>query len=162
VKEEAMNLRILAAAILAAAFAAGTSASGGSPVRQTEDRFLKIYLPSGASVTAELARTDAERARGLMFRPKLLPDQGMLFVFEREEPHAFWMKNTLIPLDILWLDRDRRVVHVEKDVPPCKSDPCPSYGPARAALYVLELAAGAAARLGLKPGDRLDFVLPKR
>lgn len=157
-----MNLRILAPAILAAAFAAGTSAPGASPVLQAEDRFLKIYLPSGASVTAELARTDSERARGLMFRPKLLPDQGMLFVFEREDLHAFWMKNTLIPLDMLWLDPNRRVVHIERDVPPCKSDPCPSYGPSRAALYVLELPAGAAARLGLKPGDRLDFALPKR
>jgi uncharacterized membrane protein (UPF0127 family) len=137
---------------------AGKPAQGPGPI----DKFIKIYLPSGGSVTAELAVTEPERARGLMFREKLLPDQGMLFVFEKESAPAFWMKNTLIPLDILWLDRDRRIVHIERNVPPCKADPCPSYGPGRPGLYVLELAAGAADRMGLKPSDRLDFVLPKK
>ena len=126
------------------------------------DNFIKIYLPSGASVTAELAITDAERARGLMFRETLLPDQGMLFVFERESAVAFWMKNTLISLDMLWLDHDRRIVYIERNVPPCKADPCPSYGPPRPGLYVLELSSGAADRFGLKAGDRLDFTTPKR
>ena len=157
-----MAFRLTASVVFAIALGGGLAAAAAPPFDQAGDRFLKIYLASGASITAELAVTDAERARGLMFREKLLPDQGMLFVFQREDIHAFWMKNTLIPLDILWLDRDRRVVHIERGVPPCTSDPCPSYGPARAGLYVLELAAGAADRLGLKPGDRLDFALPKR
>jgi uncharacterized protein len=159
VKEAAMKIWIGFALMLGLLAAPAMPAGAGS---QAPDRFLKIYLPSGASVTAELALTDAERAKGLMFRTKLLADQGMLFVFDQEGLHAFWMKNTLIPLDMLWLDPDRRVVHIERDVPPCKADPCPSYGPARPALYVLELEAGAAARLGLKAGDRLDFSLPKR
>jgi uncharacterized membrane protein (UPF0127 family) len=127
-----------------------------------KDKFIKIYLPNGKSLTAELAMSDEERQRGLMFREKLQADQGMLFVFENEDFYAFWMKNTLIPLDMLWLDRDRRVVHIEKDVPPCKTEPCPSYLPSRRALYVLELAAGEAEKNSLKLFDRLDFVLPKR
>jgi uncharacterized membrane protein (UPF0127 family) len=124
-----------------------------------QDKFIKIYLPDGTSITAELARTDAERQRGLMFRDRLLTDQGMLFVFETEYPYSFWMKNTLIPLDILWLDKDRKIVHIAKNVPPCREDPCPSYPPDRPGLYVLELAAGSADRLGLKLFDRLVFKL---
>lgn len=126
-----------------------------------KDKFIKIYLPDGKSITAELAVTDEERQRGLMFREKLLFDQGMLFVFEEEDFYSFWMKNTLIYLDMIWLDKDRRIVHIARNVPPCSADPCPSYSPERPGLYVLELAAGAADRFGLKLFDRLEFVIPK-
>ena len=124
------------------------------------DKFVKIYFPDGRSVTAELAVTDAERARGLMFREKIAVDQGMLFCLPGEDYHAFWMKNTLIALDILWLDKDRRIVHIEKNVPPCTEDPCPSYPPSRPGSYVLELGAGGADLYNLKLFDRLDFTLP--
>jgi len=136
--------------------------AGGLLFCQSErrDKFIKIYLPNGKSVTAELAATDEERQRGLMFREKLLPDQGMLFVFEEEGLYSFWMKNTLISLDMLWINKDRRIVHIARNVPSCKEDPCPSYSPERPGLYVLELAAGAADRLGLKLFDRLEFILP--
>ena len=136
--------------------------AGGLLFCQSErrDKFIKIYLPNGKSVTAELVVTDEERQRGLMFREKLLPDQGMLFVFEEEGLYSFWMKNTLISLDMLWINKDRRIVHIARNVPPCKEDPCPSYSPERPGLYVLELAAGAADRLGLKLFDRLEFTLP--
>jgi uncharacterized membrane protein (UPF0127 family) len=128
---------------------------------QGGDRFLKVYFQDGRSVTAELAVTDAQRARGLMNRERILPDQGMLFVFEEEAAHSFWMKNTLVSLDMLWLDRDRRIIHIERDVPPCTSDPCPSYGPGKPALYVLELKGGMAAVFGLKTHDKVDFLLPQ-
>jgi hypothetical protein len=124
------------------------------------DRFIKVFFPGGRSVTAELAVTDDERARGLMFRDKVHPEQGMLFVFEEEDLHAFWMKNTLVSLDILWLGRDRRIIHIARNVPPCTAEPCPTYGPEIPALFVLELKAGQADILGLKPMDRLEFVLP--
>jgi uncharacterized membrane protein (UPF0127 family) len=124
------------------------------------DRFIKVFFPGGRSVTAELAVTDEERARGLMFRDKVLPEQGMLFVFEEEDLHSFWMKNTLIPLDMLWLGRDRRIIHIARNVPPCAAEPCPTYGPEIPALFVLELKAGQADVLGLKLQDRLEFVLP--
>ncbi len=124
------------------------------------ERFVKVHFPDGRSVTAELAVSDDERARGLMFREKIGVDQGMLFVFEEEEIHQFWMKNTWIPLDMLWLDNSRRVIHIEADVPPCREDPCPSYGPWLPARYVLELKAGGAAEYGIKVNDRLQFILP--
>jgi uncharacterized membrane protein (UPF0127 family) len=123
-------------------------------------RYVKVFFPNGKAVTAELAVSEDERARGLMFREKILPDQGMLFVFEAPGFHSFWMKNTLIPLDMIWLDAEKRVVHIAADVPPCRADPCPSYGPDAPASYVLELKAGVAKENGIKPNDRLQFVLP--
>jgi uncharacterized membrane protein (UPF0127 family) len=124
------------------------------------DRFIKVFFSDGRSVTAELAVTDEERSRGLMFRDNVLPGQGMLFVFEEEDLHSFWMKNTLVSLDMLWLGRDRRIIHIARNVPPCAAEPCPTYGPETPALFVLELKAGQADVLGLKLQDRLEFVLP--
>ncbi|MDD8020354.1 MAG: DUF192 domain-containing protein [Acidobacteriota bacterium] len=125
-------------------------------------RYVKVFFPDGESVTAELAVSPAEREKGLMFRKDLSPDQGMLFVFEEEGEYSFWMKNTLISLDIIWLNASRQVVHLEENVPPCQADPCPGYSPDRKALYVLELKAGRAKELGLELYDQLAFVLPEQ
>jgi uncharacterized membrane protein (UPF0127 family) len=126
-----------------------------------KDRFVKVYFPDGFSATAELAVTDDERAQGLMFREKINEDQAMLFIFEEEAIHSFWMKNMHFPIDILWLDSERRIVHIEASVPPCAQDPCPSYVPSAAAAFVLEVQAGFAKKHGLRTYDRLEFVLPK-
>jgi uncharacterized membrane protein (UPF0127 family) len=85
----------------------------------------------------------------------------MLFIFEEEEVHSFWMKNMRFPIDILWLDKEKRIVHLESRVPPCAADPCPTYTPGRPAVFVLELRSGAAEKHGLKLHDRLGFILPK-
>jgi uncharacterized membrane protein (UPF0127 family) len=79
----------------------------------------------------------------------------MLFVFPHSGPQAFWMKNTLIPLDILYFDTNRRLVSMQLDVPPCRADPCPTYPSEAPALYVLELSAGSAQRMGVRRGDEL-------
>lgn len=123
-------------------------------------KFVKIYFPDGDSITAELAVTPEERAQGLMFRKKIDFDQGMLFIFDREDIYSFWMKNMLIPLDIIWLDGQKRVVHIERTLPPCEEEPCASYSTKIPALYVLELKAGSAERRSLKMFDHLDFILP--
>jgi uncharacterized membrane protein (UPF0127 family) len=104
--------------------------------------------------TVEIARTDLERERGLMFRTHLAADHGMLFVFSDAQPHYFWMKNTLIPLDIIFFDAHKRLINVSANTPPCKTPECPTYASAAPARYVLELKAGTAAKLGLKPGER--------
>jgi uncharacterized membrane protein (UPF0127 family) len=143
--------------VLMAGFTGALLVCSAQPAK---DKFIKIYLLEGSSITAELAVTAEERARGLMFREKLLPDQGMLFVFEVEDYHSFWMKNTLVALDMVWLDKDKRIVHIERDVPPCKADPCPSYTPKRPGSYVLELKPGSADRLKLRLHDKLEFTLP--
>ena len=105
----------------------------------------------------ELADDDASRTKGLMNREHMAKDRGMLFTFEQQQPLAFWMKNTLIPLDMLFFDKEQRLVSVQANVPPCKADPCQSYPSAGPALYVLELNAGHAAKLGVKPGDKLEI-----
>ncbi|GAB2502552.1 DUF192 domain-containing protein [Arenimonas alkanexedens] len=110
----------------------------------------------GERFSVEIADDEGERNRGLMFRDSMAPDAGMLFVYDVERPLAFWMKNTRIPLDILYFDADRQLVTARKGVPPCSlGDRCPPYPSNAPAVYVLELNAGTAARLGVVPGDEL-------
>jgi hypothetical protein len=109
----------------------------------------------------EIASTPETRTRGLQFRTEMARDHGMLFVFSENRPHAFWMKDTLIPLDMIWMDYGHRVVHIERNVPPCHSDPCPVYRPDQDATYVLELNAGQADRWGLKRGSRVEFYIAR-
>ena len=112
----------------------------------------------GQRYSVEIADDDAERARGLMFRDSMPADHGMLFIHDQEEPQSYWMKNTRIPLDILYFDNARRLVSQQRDVPPCAlGNGCPPYPSDAAARYVLELNAGEAARLKLKNGAELKF-----
>jgi uncharacterized membrane protein (UPF0127 family) len=112
----------------------------------------------GERFTVEIADDDAERARGLMFRDTLADGTGMLFIHESESPQAYWMKNTRIPLDILYFDDDRKLVSQQRGVPPCSAgNNCPSYPSDQPARYVLELNAGEAARLKLEDGAELTF-----
>lgn len=108
-------------------------------------------------IDVEVVRREEELHRGLQFRKSLDPDSGMLFIFKESRPYAFWMKDTLIPLDMIWMDDTRKIVHVEHNVPPCAADPCPSYPPRHEALYVLEVNAGYAAALGLQLNDQAEF-----
>ena len=114
-----------------------------------------------------VAGTPAERERGLMFVTELKPDAGMLFIFEQNGIYPFWMKNTLIPLDIIWLDEDKRVVYISANTPPClpaealaqagANYNCPVFSPETEARYVLEVNAGAAERLQLQTGDTVIY-----
>jgi uncharacterized membrane protein (UPF0127 family) len=117
----------------------------------------RVIFPDGFVVSVEVVADDELRARGLMFRDQLRPGTGMLFLFAQDAPLSFWMKNTLIPLDMIFLDSSRRIVGIEHDVPPCKVDNCPSYGPDVLSRYVLEVSAGVAKQHGLKNGDVLRF-----
>jgi uncharacterized protein len=159
-----------------ALFGSGSTATLCS-ARQPKDRAMKRLLVSllflaastaaasspatpavtlhGHRFSTELATDDASRAQGLMMRKELAADHGMLFVFPDTEPRWFWMKNTLVPLDILYFDADRKLVSMQLDVPPCQADPCPSYPSDAPARYVLELSAGTARRIGVEAGDVL-------
>ncbi|MBB5734771.1 hypothetical protein FHT09_000470 [Xanthomonas arboricola] len=113
---------------------------------------------AGTRYQVELAQNDADRAKGLMFRDAMADDHGMLFVHDRQEPLAYWMKNTKIALDILYFDNERRLVSQQRDVPPCSAgDACPPYPSKRPARYVLELNAGQAAKLSLQDGASLTL-----
>ena len=111
----------------------------------------------GERFSVELAETREKQALGLMFRDSMAEDHGMLFLFPAESRRSFWMKNTRIPLDILYFDSDLVLVSVAADARPCRSARCPSYPSEGAAQYVLELNAGKAAELGVRPGDVLEL-----
>lgn len=121
---------------------------------------IPLKLPSGKELKVEVMVEDADRAMGLMFRDALPSDRGLLFVFDRPDFHSFWMKNCKFPIDIVWMDGERKVVHVERGVPPCKNDPCPSYRPMRRALYVLEIGSGQARKEKADVGAVLTFAPP--
>ena len=118
----------------------------------------RVELPSGAVYSLEVARTPQETGQGLMFRESLRPRSGMLFLFQDGQPHRFWMKNTMIPLDMIWLDGEGRVIFVSANTPPCRADPCPSYGPDVPIDSVLEIAGGMAEREKVTPGSRLRIL----
>lgn len=107
----------------------------------------------------EVADDDKERERGLMFRREVPPDQGMLFDFKTPQPVAFWMKNTLIPLDIIYIEADGTVLSIARNTTPLSEAPIPSGGPI---VGVLELAGGRAEEIGLLPGDRIEHRIFKR
>ncbi len=113
--------------------------------------------PDGTAIRLELAVTDEERAQGLMFRDSLAADHGMLFLFEADGRVPFWMKNTFIPLDMLWLSAAGEVVDLHSNVQPCRFDPCPNYAPAKPGRAVLEVNAGFASAHALRPGVLLRF-----
>ena len=147
-------VRAVAAVVLPVFFAlAGVHAAA-------QPQVLSLTLPSGKVLQAELMVKDEDRAMGLMFRPSLPLDRGLLFVFADVDFHGIWMKNCRFPIDIVWLDEDRKVVHVAPKVPPCTADPCPSYLPMRKAAYVVEMNAGAAKREKIALGSTLSFTLP--
>jgi uncharacterized membrane protein (UPF0127 family) len=102
----------------------------------------------------ELALDDAHRARGLMFRDKLGPYDGMLFDFYQEAPVSFWMKNTKIPLDMLFIAADGTIKHIQANATPLSTDPIPSKFPVRA---VLEINGGSARLLGIREGDKVKY-----
>jgi len=105
----------------------------------------------------ELAKTNAEKEKGLMFRTQLDKNRGMLFIFDKENFYPFWMKNTLIPLDIIWIDGNYKIVFISQNAQPCKSLICPSIIPPSRAKYVLEINAGIANETGLKAGDLVQI-----
>jgi uncharacterized protein len=128
-----------------------------TPVAATPSapRGPRVVLPSGAVYAVEVARTPDEQAQGLMFRESLAERAGMIFLFTDSAPHQFWMKNTMIPLDIIWLDDSGRVLFVSANTPPCRADPCPNYGPVVPAPVVLELAGGMAAKEKVTVGSQI-------
>jgi uncharacterized membrane protein (UPF0127 family) len=121
--------------------------------------YAKITFANGNPVTAEIARTAEARSRGLMYRESLCGNCGMLFVFESSQKHSFWMKNTKIPLEMIFISENHTIVDIIENVPPCpmRALQCPSYTPSAPAYFVLEVNAGVAKENGLKRGDELGI-----
>lgn len=121
--------------------------------------FAEVKLPDGTRISALLRITPQEQATGMMFRTSLPRDEGMLFLYGSEDKRSYWMYQCEIPLDIIWMDRSRRIVEMSKDAPPCRevAERCPSYGGTHPSQYVLELAAGMADEHNLRIGDVIQF-----
>jgi len=129
------------------------------PVRPAGVQTLEIATKTGVhAFTVEIADNDADRAKGLMFRKELPEGRGMLFDFHREQEVSFWMENTYIPLDMIFIRGDGRILRIAENTEPLSTRLIPSGGPVRA---VLEVIGGTARRLGIAPGDRVGHAMFK-
>ena len=123
------------------------------------ERIVTLQLPNGQAQKffVETVSTPANRTKGLMHRKNLAENEGMFFVFDEPQKLVFWMKNTLIPLDIIFIDSDWRVINIEKMARPCKIDPCPTYDSVSPGQYVLEINGGLSDKLGIKNGTKVSL-----
>ena len=127
----------------------------GGSVGAQQLQQLEIATKGGVQIFGvELAVTPEEQAKGLMFRRELPEKQGMLFDFHREQPTSFWMKNTYIPLDMIFIRADGRILRIAENTEPLSERLVPSGGPV---LGVLEVIAGTAKKFGIQPGDRVSY-----
>jgi len=133
--------------------------SAQTPLPRTE-----VWIARGdsqeeiARFTVDIANTPETWERGLMERASLAPNAGMLFIFPDVAPRAFWMMNTLIPLDMLFIDAHRRIINIQENAVPCAPPRrCPTYHSTAPAQYVLEISGGRARSLGVQPGDQVHF-----
>ena len=137
---------------ITAVFVLGLLAAAG-PALPSGQQTIEIASKSGVHVFAvEIANNDAEREKGLMFRKELPEGRGMLFDFHRDQEVSFWMQNTYIPLDMIFIRGDGRILRIAENTEPLSTRLIPSGGPVRA---VLEVIAGTARKLGIAPGDRV-------
>ncbi len=135
---------------MALALACFASAAGASAQALRVEPLDVVTARGAYHFNVEIADTPQTREQGLMYRKSLARDRGMLFDFKTAQPVAFWMKNTLIPLDMLFVGADGRIVSIARDAAPMSQTPIPSGGDA---LVVVELAGGRAAEIGAEPGD---------
>lgn len=147
-----MRHRVQWAVVLVGTLAMAVLGSPGA-LSAVELEPLEIVSKSGVhTFGVEMAATPEEQAKGLMFRRELPEGQGMLFDFHREQPTSFWMKNTYVPLDMIFIRADGRILRIAENTVPLSEALVPSGGPV---LAVLEVVAGTAKKLGIAPGDRV-------
>ncbi len=127
-----------------------------APAGQTLPISAKATVPNGTTIELEVAKTQEQQEKGLMYRPALPDNRGMLFQFPSAQPVSFWMKNVPVPLDMVFL-QNGMVKYVETSAPPCTKEPCPTYGPNVPVDTVIELRSGRAAELNLQQGDRVKI-----
>lgn len=105
--------------------------------------YFMVELPDGYQVFSQVAETPERHVEGLFFTEKLLANQAMLFIYEDEDPHRTWTRNVHFPIDMIWMDRDRTIIHVVENAQPCVGESCPRYGPEEPfTLYLLQTQAG--------------------
>ena len=119
-----------------------------------------IISISGVKVLADIADSQDKKEKGLGVRENMTEGEGMLFLFDKDYPYPFWMIGMKFPIDIIWLDNNKTVVHIEHSLPPCPNQlDCPNHQPDHNARYVLETTAGFSDRHGVKTGTQVEFSL---
>jgi uncharacterized membrane protein (UPF0127 family) len=146
-----------AAMVLFGLASCGTGAAGRGGRNALNTR--EVVLPDGSRIQCEVMIRPEDMARGMMYRDTLAPDRGMLFIHSQPGRYPYWMHNVKVPLDIIWLDAQRRIVEMSPHTPPCQAaaDQCPNYGGNKESITVLEMAAGSIQRHGLALGNQLRF-----
>jgi uncharacterized protein len=147
-----MRYLLLAAALIVC--------SCGSRPTNVDDFYLRsVTLPGGRTIHVETASDNVELLRGLMFRTSLAPDRGMLFVYPRPNRYEAVMYQVQIPLDIIWMDTQRRILEIDDDATPCntQASKCPKYGGNHISLYALEIPGGMAQKYGLQVGQVIQW-----
>lgn len=151
----------LSALLLAIAPLAGCAASGEAPVAARGGELVALSIATAGGrrdFQVEMARTEAEQERGLMFRTELAADRGMLFPYDPPRPVGFWMKNTYIPLDMIFIRADGTIARIAENTVPESLDPVSAGEPVAA---VLEIAGGNAAAQGIAAGDKVTWADPQ-
>lgn len=149
--------------VLSAVITGGLLADDMQVASAAGAELASIHTPSGTTIKAEIADTPLKRSVGLMYRDHLKKDHGMLFFFSQPQAWTFWMKNTKIALDLIWIDGKQRVTHIERNVPICtkSDDSCPQYRPnSDDAMYVLEIMGGTVDGYKIEKGSKLPFGHP--
>lgn len=147
--QSALGWLIMVAVLVTAGFAV-------YQIVQYETRPRQVIMIGQATYTADIAADEEQRAKGLSGRKELPANQAMLLSFSEDKPWGIWMKNMLFPIDIIWLDQKKTVVHVEREVQP-DAEPYTVYRPSKPARYVLEVPAGDAARYNIRTGTTARF-----
>ncbi len=124
-----------------------------------QTQVINVKFPSGTFLKSEVADTPEKLLFGLAFRPSLPAGEAMLNIYGESAPHRIWTKEFQFPVDIIWVDESKFVVHVERKVPPCSDDPCPRYGPPNDARYILTANAGVIDQANIAVDDQLKFTL---
>jgi uncharacterized membrane protein (UPF0127 family) len=148
-------MRFLALAALIA-----LAGCGGPSATTLEDFPTRpLTLPDGKVIRVETMMSTFDVTRGMMFRTSLAPDRGMLFVYPAPDHHSHWMYQTLIPLDMIWMDANRTIVEMATNAQPCKTQAskCPQYGGQQLSNYVLEINGGLARKYGLQLGQTIQW-----
>ncbi|MGR8931841.1 MAG: DUF192 domain-containing protein [Gammaproteobacteria bacterium] len=134
-----------------------STAASVSPIRSQPPQRVSLTLPDEQQIRVEIADTEARRERGLMYRNSLPENQGMLFIHPESRVLAVWMKNTLIPLDVIFLSSNGKIVSMLQNLTPCNHDPCPISTSTEKANYMLEVNAGFIEKHQLEVGQGIDI-----
>jgi uncharacterized membrane protein (UPF0127 family) len=152
-------LRSLPALLVTAIVLLTCCACGDSPTTLDEYQTTPVTLPGGQQIRAEMVSNPKDMLKGLQYRDSLAPNRGMIFLHGSPGFYPYWMYQVRIPLDIFWLDTNRKVVEISADTPPCKTaaKQCATYGGTHQAVTVFEMPAGSARKYGIKVGDTIKF-----